>query len=105
MMVLGPFPAWKHIRLRTVNFTSAISTVQSINRKGGKSTGSTPFLHHLRSVSRFGVEPLPFMPLNAMGGISAPVGTRSEEHTSELQSLLRISYAVFCLKQKNTKYT
>src|SRR3546814_3071139 len=28
------------------------------------------------------------------------VGDRSEEHTSELQSLMRISYAVFCLKQK-----
>src|SRR3546814_7834445 len=27
---------------------------------------------------------------------------RSEEHTSELQSLMRISYAVFCLKKKNT---
>src|SRR3546814_2523390 len=33
----------------------------------------------------------------------AEVG-RSEEHTSELQSLMRISYAVFCLKTKNTKY-
>src|SRR3546814_3712236 len=30
---------------------------------------------------------------------------RSEEHTSELQSLMRISYAVFCLKKKNTKNT
>src|SRR3546814_3409865 len=29
---------------------------------------------------------------------------RSEEHTSELQSLMRISYAVFCLKQKKTKH-
>src|SRR3546814_5788334 len=29
---------------------------------------------------------------------------RSEEHTSELQSLMRISYAVFCLKKKKTKY-
>src|SRR3546814_6343441 len=29
--------------------------------------------------------------------------TRSEEHTSELQSLMRISYAVFCLKKKNRK--
>src|SRR3546814_8110543 len=29
-------------------------------------------------------------------------GGRSEEHTSELQSLMRISYAVFCLKKKNT---
>src|SRR3546814_2848044 len=30
---------------------------------------------------------------------------RSEEHTSELQSLMRISYAVFCLKKKTTKHT
>src|SRR3546814_8945498 len=31
---------------------------------------------------------------------SGPSGGRSEEHTSELQSLMRISYAVFCLKKK-----
>src|SRR3546814_7150919 len=31
--------------------------------------------------------------------------TRSEEHTSELQSLMRISYAVFCLKKQNINYT
>src|SRR3546814_6552139 len=31
--------------------------------------------------------------------------TRSEEHTSELQSLMRISYAVFCLKKKKTQNT
>src|SRR3546814_5961103 len=31
--------------------------------------------------------------------------TRSEEHTSELQSLMRISYAVFCLKKQNTNLT
>src|SRR3546814_10576787 len=30
-------------------------------------------------------------------------GVRSEEHKSELQSLMRISYAVFCLKKKNTQ--
>src|SRR3546814_9272503 len=34
---------------------------------------------------------------------SLPVGDRSEEHTSELQSLMRISYAVFCLKKKKNK--
>src|SRR3546814_5344497 len=33
------------------------------------------------------------------------VPTRSEEHTSELQSLMRISYAVFCLKKKTNSYT
>src|SRR3546814_8080841 len=32
-------------------------------------------------------------------------GDRSEEHTSELQSLMRISYAVFCLKKNNNKKT
>src|SRR3546814_1360222 len=32
------------------------------------------------------------------------VAARSEEHTSELQSLMRISYAVFCLKKKTTQY-
>src|SRR3546814_7885525 len=40
--------------------------------------------------------------------VDDPVGegfgtVRSEEHTSELQSLMRISYAVFCLKKKKTK--
>src|SRR3546814_3200568 len=34
---------------------------------------------------------------------SARHSSRSEEHTSELQSLMRNSYAVFCLKKKNTK--
>src|SRR3546814_9784661 len=34
---------------------------------------------------------------------SASEAGRSEEHTSELQSLMRISYAVFCLKKKKTK--
>src|SRR3546814_6023632 len=37
--------------------------------------------------------------------IRAEAGTRSEEHTSELQSLMRISYAVFCLKKKKRKKT
>src|SRR3546814_10059726 len=41
------------------------------------------------------------MPLGLDQGIGAVV--RSEEHTSELQSLMRISYAVFCLKKKKTK--
>src|SRR3546814_4405874 len=34
-------------------------------------------------------------------GLAGLAGIRSEEHTSELQSLMRISYAVFCLKKKN----
>src|SRR3546814_1937456 len=38
-------------------------------------------------------------------GAADRVAARSEEHTSELQSLMRISYAVFCLKKKSTNYT
>src|SRR3546814_2872373 len=39
------------------------------------------------------------------GGRMARLRARSEEHTSELQSLMRISYAVFCLKNKKaTRY-
>src|SRR3546814_2909077 len=55
-----------------------------------------------------------FMPVVILGGIYGGIFTpteasvvavfyaRSEEHTSELQSLMRISYAVFCLKKKKT---
>src|SRR3546814_6439171 len=42
--------------------------------------------------------------LRAGSGLPEPA-VRSEEHTSELQSLMRISYAVFCLKKKNVEYT
>src|SRR3546814_4883413 len=41
--------------------------------------------------------------LQAVGTAQEPIIFRSEEHTSELQSLMRISYAVFCLKKKKTK--
>src|SRR3546814_6821122 len=42
---------------------------------------------------------------NALAAIAIgrELGVRSEEHTSELQSLMRISYAVFCLKKKKNK--
>src|SRR3546814_3077263 len=38
-----------------------------------------------------------------MHRLTSPACARSEEHTSELQSLMRISYAVFCLKKKKYK--
>src|SRR3546814_6612814 len=39
-------------------------------------------------------------PVGGLGDIGLAIEHRSEEHTSELQSLMRISYAVFCLKKK-----
>src|SRR3546814_8750477 len=56
--------------------------------------------HHYRNDYRFrGVAALEASPpwLHVSGQVCA---RRSEEHTSELQSLMRISYAVFCLKKK-----
>src|SRR3546814_8881405 len=41
------------------------------------------------------------VPVSVFG--AADCDLRSEEHTSELQSLMRISYAVFCLKKKHTE--
>src|SRR3546814_4530580 len=43
--------------------------------------------------------------LNWFTQLPVPVQNRSEEHTSELQSLMRISYAVFCLKKKKKNRT
>src|SRR3546814_3949432 len=45
--------------------------------------------------------------MRPLGLAGKPAGAwpgRSEEHTSELQSLMRISYAVFCLKKKHTRH-
>src|SRR3546814_4754955 len=53
---------------------------------------------HLSIVMREGANPRTLIEVRRF--LSRPFD-RSEEHTSELQSLMRISYAVFCLKKKN----
>src|SRR3546814_2817058 len=58
--------------------------------------------HTARSAGRAG-ESASFVWLAEMVEAAALAIRRSEEHTSELQSLMRISYAVFCLKKKNNK--
>src|SRR3546814_9150735 len=49
-----------------------------------------------------GVEAFELRPVAVGARVVVGEQARSEEHTSELQSLMRISYAVFCLKKKNT---
>src|SRR3546814_6968166 len=68
------------------------STPPTSKRSVHGSTGPTPAF-------RPDASPLPFALSLSKGRSYLP--TRSEEHTSELQSLMRISYAVFCLKKKN----
>src|SRR3546814_5738337 len=55
---------------------------------GQSSNDSFPTVMHIAAVQKIVGETIPAL------------GHRSEEHTSELQSLMRISYAVFCLKKK-----
>src|SRR3546814_4711267 len=61
-----------------------------------------PHMAHVDAARRIGkhLEHVVFRP----GRIDLDLETRSEEHTSELQSLMRISYAVFCLKKKKPKH-
>src|SRR3546814_3828583 len=75
---------------------------------GGKTpleAARTPNLDRIaKSAIKFGmVKTIPdnLPPGSDVGNLT--VLGRSEEHTSELQSLMRISYAVFCLKKKNNK--
>src|SRR3546814_4941075 len=61
-------------------------------------------LHGLRRDRRESDRPaLAGMPAHAPCGPGSSASSRSEEHTSELQSLMRISYAVFCLKKKKIR--
>src|SRR3546814_4035114 len=82
----------KCFMLRSRSAGESIST-----RSSGLATTNVARLMRLRA---------PWSPLSCcnISNHSAPnrAGGRSEEHTSELQSLMRISYAVFCLKKKNT---
>src|SRR3546814_10832969 len=68
---------------------------------------STGFMVKAEDVGRFTSNYAPFggalIPFDPAASLKPPkVTRRSEEHTSELQSLMRISYAVFCLTKKKT---
>src|SRR3546814_7671653 len=66
---------------------------------GASALGRIPALDLLRA---FALQAASFVPtVGAIVFVLCCGGVRSEEHTSELQSLMRISYAVFCLKKKN----
>src|SRR3546814_10382355 len=66
---------------------------------GPPGSGKTTFLEHLCALLRL---PTTMIPCGGAADSAGLTAVRSEEHTSELQSLMRISYAVFCLKKKKS---
>src|SRR3546814_1732505 len=81
MGIMGPLRAPRHVAGRGARLSGT----------GRKAPGFRGPQHRLTGC-RFGTR----------ARIAANRDRRSEEHTSELQSLMRISYAVFCLKKKTT---
>src|SRR3546814_2988494 len=82
---------------RAWGLAAAVFAHSSSLARASASTSSTPITHGSVRQGRPGSEATP-------SGASAQrsLFERSEEHTSELQSLMRTSYAVFCLKKKKT---
>src|SRR3546814_3216064 len=73
----------------------------TLYRFGGVSYRPSPPCCHPRQASVSERDPGPLRRLVSGPSMVPGSRSRSEEHTSELQSLMRISYAVFCLKKKN----
>src|SRR3546814_8090647 len=71
---------------------------------GSLSQSSIQFLPFIATVVAFSVL-MTWIFVNTRGSVLWAGVVRSEEHTSELQSLMRISYAVFCLKKQKNKQT
>src|SRR3546814_9009514 len=87
--------AWlvRHARLCTLSFRSARRRCGTAYRFAGMARGEPTDRGHRRQGKLLGEFRSRFQPRARRGG-------RSEEHTSELQSLMRLPYAVFCLKKK-----
>src|SRR3546814_5619238 len=86
------------MRLRDITIPMTVGTliVESLYRRAPRG----PMQARCRCVCGREVE----IPTARLGVMRYPCPCRSEEHTSELQSLMRISYAVFCLKKKTYLY-
>src|SRR3546814_5509763 len=89
-------------------FHNLVAKLRELSTRFSESLMSRPGAASDESVKRRASQPYPS--ISSSGSIMLPFDfdifwprssrTRSEEHTSELQSLMRISYAVFCLKKK-----
>src|SRR3546814_4681762 len=109
VLVSGGFTVFADEVARYIGFDRAISNTLGI--EGGRLTGTVarPVVDSaVKKATLLAEAEAARIPLDATlavgdGANDVPMIERSEEHTSELQSLMRISYAVFCLKKKTTK--
>src|SRR3546814_9373832 len=89
--------AGRPLRARRVGAADAVTAEQDRVPQAGRALGQRTALDHLLQAAEHHVRQ--HLANDVAGGDGTGV-RRSEEHTSELQSLMRISYAVFCLKKK-----
>src|SRR3546814_6767730 len=90
-------------QLGLLTLADAIRRVSSASR--GCSFQARRILHRATDARSTDAATVALDPLAASVALFMRPAPRSEEHTSELQSLMRISYAVFCLKKKKTNHT
>src|SRR3546814_8047387 len=76
-----------------------LSLAMILHARGATGRGFALLLFFVQLIASFAWSPLFFGQHQVTSALYLII--RSEEHTSELQSLMRISYAVFCLKKKN----
>src|SRR3546814_2627811 len=97
-------------RHKVIIFYTAPTAIRSLIKAAQADPDTHPQRYDLSSLRLLGSVGEPINPeawiwyYNNVGNGRCPIVDtwRSEEHTSELQSLMRISYAVFCLKKKKT---
>src|SRR3546814_9166751 len=95
------------IPTRVVDAISQLPFVRSVTtwrRRTDPETDLDPTLHLAQVLGQVNPKATVTTTFSAFSREKVPV-MRSEEHTSELQSLMRISYAVFCLKKKKEAHT
>src|SRR3546814_7862807 len=98
-------PRWKRV-LNTINRQMGEALGQAyvdVTFSPEAKAQAQHLVHNLSEALKARIENLAWMSAETKAkALEKWASFRSEEHTSELQSLMRISYAVFCLKKKNT---
>src|SRR3546814_3403017 len=100
MLVAGLARGWRHAAGRLAGQVRRVT--KTIRREMKRRAAIEPVIGHVKAEHRMQRNYLKGCHGDHANAVLAAAGYRSEEHTSELQSLMRISYAVFCLKKKNT---